>query len=92
MLSLSDDDNKIIMQQISRINGVLPFCSNSPLPATNVATAIFIMRKIQAGLFRNPRIRKMPPKNSNALHSQALKTGKGIFSVFKVSANLCILL
>lgn len=82
----------MVMQQIKRMKGVLPSCSKSPLPTTNVATAISIMRNIHAGLFKKPSIRKRPPKNSDVLQSQALKSGNGIFSVCKKSAKFCMLL
>jgi hypothetical protein len=36
------------------------------------------MRNKQAGLLRKPIIRKMPPKNSVVLQSQAFNRGNGI--------------
>ena len=46
-----------------------------------------MMRKIQAGLFRKPITKRIPPKNSVDLHNQALNRGKGMFAVCSVFAK-----
>ena len=46
-----------------------------------------MIKKKQAGLIKKPMTRRMPPKNSVDLHSQALSKGKGKFSDWSVPAK-----
>ena len=46
-----------------------------------------MIKKRQAGLIKKPTARRMPPKNSVDLHSQALSKGKGKFADWSAPAK-----